>query len=48
MIRMLNRHRYFAFASLVAISLLTCVTPRAWALEIERLQLSNGAVLLGP
>jgi zinc protease len=46
MIRMLNRHRYFAFASLVAISLLTCVTPRAWALEIKRMQLSNGAVLL--
>jgi len=40
-----SRHRYFVFASLLTI-LLASATPRAWALEIKRMQLSNGAVLL--
>jgi zinc protease len=44
-----SRHRYFVFASLLTI-LVTCLlvsaTTSAWALEIKRMQLSNGAVLL--
>src|SRR5258708_25345672 len=44
-----TNHRLLTLMSLVAIlstCLLASATPNAWALEIKRMQLSNGAVLL--